>query len=484
MPMNRFRDRVLCAATLAALCAPAALAADKPATPEGAQELSDLFARFLPTAATSLVTVNPEGSNYLISFDLSALNSLLQAAGAAVAYDPATLLYRAAEQADGKWRVTMDSLPKIVTRSEAATSTVDIANFNQTLLIDPAIAWFVSGSASADRGLIKSQEKGSEATIDFGQFRADLSSDAIGGAISSKAKEEIADIAVKISGPGEGTTPVNVSGRVGKANIHVEVEGLKSRKAFELWDLLAGHGARGDLAAHEAELKGLLKELAAPGFSFGEGLEAQKAVVESKIGAVAASDVKYQIGAANAGPQSSVNLAVSLEGLSLPAGLTPPAATELTPSKVDLAATLKGVDFAAAANEAIANMNLQRNDPPISEADSAKVMAALLSPGPLRVELAPSHVRAPAIDADFEGIVRYAPGKPSGAMTIRMRDFDKTMAAVKALGPDISGKALPGLAMAKGLAKSEPDGSLSWLVELGEDRSIKVNGLPLGKAPD
>ena len=58
------------------------------------------------------------------------------------------------------------------------------------------------------------------------------------------------------------------------------------------------------------------------------------------------------------------------------------------------------------------------------------------------------------------------------------------MAAVKDLGPDIAGKAMPGLALAKGLAKSESDGSLSWLVELDAERSIKVNGIPFGKAPD
>ena len=38
--------------------------------------------------------------------------------------------------------------------------------------------------------------------------------------------------------------------------------------------------------------------------------------------------------------------------------------------------------------------------------------------------------------------------------------------------------------MAKGLAKTESDGSLSWLVELGENRSIKINGVPLGRAPE
>ena len=61
---------------------------------------------------------------------------------------------------------------------------------------------------------------------------------------------------------------------------------------------------------------------------------------------------------------------------------------------------------------------------------------------------------APAIDADLQGAVTYDMGKTSGAMTIRMRNFDKTMAAMKALSPDIQHKALPALAMAKGLAKS------------------------------
>ena len=116
-------------------------------------------------------------------------------------------------------------------------------------------------------------------------------------------------------------------------------------------------------------------------------------------------------------------------------------------------------------------------------ADSAKVSAALIGGRPIKVALAPSHVVAPAVDADLQGDLTYAAGKASGAVTVRMRGFDKTMNAVKALGPEVALKALPALAMAKGLAKTETDGALSWLIELGDDRSIKVNGLPLGKAP-
>jgi hypothetical protein len=168
----------------------------------------------------------------------------------------------------------------------------------------------------------------------------------------------------------------------------------------------------------------------------------------------------------------------------LPVGLVPPGAGDLTPSKIDVAATLKGVDLAAAANEWIADLNLQGDGPVISDQDADKVEAALVSAGPIRIEFAPSHIVAPAIDADFAGVIRLDHGKPAAAMTIHMRGFDKTMAAVKALGPDVAGKAMPALALAKGLGKSEGDGSLSWVVELDADRSMKINGIPFGKAPD
>ena len=136
-------------------------------------------------------------------------------------------------------------------------------------------------------------------------------------------------------------------------------------------------------------------------------------------------------------------MGVSAEGLSLPVGLVPPGAGVLTPTKIDVAATFKGIDIAAGANEAIADMSLQGDGPLISDEDSAKVEAALLSAGPIRIEFAPSHIVAPAIDADFVGAIRYEHGRVSAAMTIHMRGFDKTMAAVKAMGPDVAGKAMP-----------------------------------------
>ena len=167
-----------------------------------------------------------------------------------------------------------------------------------------------------------------------------------------------------------------------KALFDLGVDGFKSRKAFDLWSLVAAHPARADLASHEAELKGLLKDLAAPGLKLSEGLEAQKAVITASLGAIALSDFKYQLGAANAGPQSAIDLSVSAEGLSLPVGILPPNAGALTPSRIDIAATLKGIDIAAAANEWISDLASRATGPSSATTTRRRSKPPSSAPGP------------------------------------------------------------------------------------------------------
>ena len=492
MPPIRFRPRRshgrLAPLSLAAalLWALPAVAGDKSATPEGADALRALIAKYLPaaqTGATPLVTVKPDGPHYLVSVDLSALNALLAETG--ISYDPAVILYHAVEQDDGNWRVAMDSLPRIGFHSTDATGAIELTNFRSGALISPAIAWLLSGSANMDKGTFRIENPKITQTIDFGPVQETIATNVGGdGSVSTQVKEEIAELGLKAVGGGDNEAPINFSGRAEKALISLGVDGFKSRKAFDLWGLLAAHPARADLASHEAELKSLLKDLAAPGLKLDEGIEAQKTVITASLGAIALGNFKYRLGAANAGPQSAIDLSISADGLSLPVGLLPPNAGALTPSKIDIVAKLKGIDISAAANEWISDLSLQGEGPLLSDDNAAKVEAAFLSSGPVQIEFAPSHVVAPAVDADFAGSIRLDHSKPTAAITIHARGFDKTMAAVKDLGPDIAGRAMPGLALAKGLAKSESDGSLSWLVELDAERSIKINGIPFGRAPE
>jgi hypothetical protein len=156
---------------------------------------------------------------------------------------------------------------------------------------------------------------------------------------------------------------------------------------------------------------------------------------------------------------------------------------DLTPTSVDVGFKASGFDVAAASAEAIADMHLAGDAPPISAEDNAKVWAKLIGAGPVIVDVPPSRLLAPQLDLSIQGQVRYQGAKPSGTFTVHMRNFDKTMAALKGLGPEAEKKMIPFLAMAKGMAKVEGDGTLTWVGELGADGMMKVNGLPLGKAP-
>ena len=176
MPSSRFRRRLARALLLAtALGGAPGFAADRPATPEGAQLLQAFIAKYLPatSGATPLATAAAEGGHYLISIDLSALNGTLAAVGAGASFDPASLVYKAVEQDDGNWRLVIDSLPKIVSRSGDTTRTLEITNYQATALIDPAIAWFLSGSGSADKGVRKVQGAKIDQTVDFGHAHDD-----------------------------------------------------------------------------------------------------------------------------------------------------------------------------------------------------------------------------------------------------------------------------------------------------------------------
>jgi len=479
--LRRAAPRALLIAALAA--SPAALAADKPATAEGAQSLQSFFSGLLPEAAPgepALVTVKPDGSAYVVTFDFQAMNGLLK--GAPASYEPAVLVYRLYEQDDGNWRFVLGSFPKLVVHSEDVTSTFEVRNFSQTLLFDPAIAWWLNGSARADGGVSTTNAPDLNQTITFGPAKAEYAT-TVGdnGAVSSTAKETFSDLGFKMTGQSKEGQPVNLDGRFESLGFNVGFDGLKTRKLFDALSLVSAN--RDNLGPHADALKGLLHEIVAPGLRLAEGAEGSKGLFTSPFGAITLAGFKIAGGLSDAGPDSAIDLAVSAEGLSLPVGLAPPGAADLTPSKIDVSATLKGIDISAAASTAIDRLRLDGKDRALADEDMAKVAEAFLSAGPLRLELQPSHIAAPAIDADVQGEVNYATGHVSGSVTIRMRNFDKTMAAVKNLGPEVQSRALPGLAMAKGLAKSESDGSLSWIIEVDQNRSISVNGIPLGKAP-
>ncbi len=448
-----------CALSLAAaLCGRfPALAADKPATPEGADALKAFFAKYLPAAqagAPPLVTVTPEGADYLISADLSALNALLKETG--VSYDPATIVYKAVEQDDGNWRVAMDSLPKIGFHSKDATGSLELTNFRSAALIDPAIAWLLSGSASMDKGTFKIQTPKIDPDDRFrprsGDDRDQCRRRRFGfdaGEGGHRRPRPESDRRRR-----QDDAPVNFSGRSDKALVNLGVDGFKSRKAFDLWGLLAAHPPAPTSPRTRPELKGLLKELAAPGLKFSEGIEAQKVVVTASLGAIALggcqiSAWRRQRRAAELDQPQRFSRRIE------PAGWTCPAQRRrLDPVENRHRCNAQGSTSPPPPTRRSPTCGSRATGRLLSDENADKVAAALLSAGPLRIEFAPSHSSRPRS-------TRTSRGHPPRAQQSERRNhdpragFDKTMAAVKDMGPDITGKAIPASRWPKGSPRAK-----------------------------
>ncbi len=75
-------------------------------------------------------------------------------------------------------------MPKIVSHAAEGTSAIEIDNYRQTVVVDPALAWWVSGSASADKGALTMHAPKIDQTIDFGpvsgSYKTTVDADGVG----------------------------------------------------------------------------------------------------------------------------------------------------------------------------------------------------------------------------------------------------------------------------------------------------------------
>ncbi len=405
--------------------------------------------------------------------------------------------FKAFEQDDGAWRIEQADLPPIKgqTKQDDKTleTTMTTTGFKNVMVLDPALGWIRSGDTAIDKMAVQVHGPGVDQTIDMGPLKATSTGKAAAdGALAAEIQETIGAFALtmavdpKIATPKSiaDAKPVNVAANAEGLGADVKFGGVKMKTVLDLWAFLVAHPGRPELAANEAALKTLLSAALANPAAIDESVDMKKLTVLGAQGPIALEGVKIGIAGAATGPTSYFEERFAATSLALPATIVPAMFHDLVPTSFDIGFKLSGFNLTAAGAEAIANMHLAGDGPAISKEDNDKVLAKLLSAGPLIVDIPSSHIVAPQLDIAFEGQVKYTPGgKPTGTITVHMRDFDKTVNAVKGLGPDTEKQMVPALAMAKGLAKTDPDGALSWVGEIGADGVMKVNGLPLGKAP-
>ncbi len=480
------RRTLLACVAWSALVAPA-LAGDLPPTSAGASAIAGVFKTYFGASPS----VAPQGAGYSVSVDFTAPAALF--GGSDIKIEPVKIAFMLFAQDDGSWRVEQKDLPPMSWRSKTddfeMNETVSLTGFKQVSVYDPKIAGVRSGDFSADKVAVVATIPNGKENIDVSGVKGAITgAGGADGSLSGAIKQTfdaldftfVADDKGKDAAQG----PMTVTGKGGGITSDAKFDGLKSHALLDLWAFMVAHPQRADLAANEAAFKTLLaaaaagqpsasNDFAGAGFTF----------ATSRGGGASFDKLAGGVSIAAKGPQSHFEEHFGFSGISLPEGLVPAAYKDLVPTAVDIGVKLSNFDLNAAVQEAITDIKLAGDGPWIDKDAHDKMVAKLIGAGPLVIEIPTSHVVSPVLDLTVDGRAEYGEGgKPVGKITIRMRNFDKTVAALKSLGEDAQQKIVPMLAMAKGLGKADGD-ALVWVCEIGADRVMKVNGLPLGKAP-
>jgi hypothetical protein len=495
------RRAALASCVALAASSASAFAKDLPPSPGSAQKLQAFFAAYIGKQAP--VTITPADPGFMVAFDLAALTELFKTAG--LAFDPATLKYHIVEQDDGAWRVEFANFPTMVARfhMREGGQTIDGAEtfaadgFKGQALIDPAIGFWRSVAGEAGSLSVEAKLPGANETFQFGGLKINGTSQAGGdGAVSATLSQTAANAMFKIdidpsaiktakpSGDASAADaqPYSVTATTNQLSADVKLDGLKTHPLLDLWAFLVAHPTRPELAANEAAFKSLVAAALASQARIEETASVDKIATQIPQGQVTIDSAKFGASGALA-PTGAFGEHFEANGLTLPADLIPAPFGGFAPTAFAIGFRASGFDVASASTEMVADLHLAGDGPAISPDDSAKIRAKLIGPDGVVIDIEPSHILAPLFDVSFEGRIVYKGAKPTGKLTVHMRNFDKTQAALKTLGPEVEKKAAPMLAMAKGLAKTDGDGSLTWVGEIGADGVMKVNGLPLGKSP-
>jgi hypothetical protein len=491
------RRWLLGTAALTLAAATPAFAGDLPASDAGSRTIADFVGAYLGKAALPSIKISSQGLSYLVSFDLGAATAALKPTG--FTYDPAEVKFRVFQQDDGAWRIEQNGIPPLTGHMKLPQGKgggkidgrFELANLNSTMVLDPKIGWLASSKGAADKFTIVESGPGIEEFIELTQLKFDAATKSSGAGLTTTINEPIAAVNIVVDvdpkkadadakGPAK---PVHISAKGEDGSAKIVLKDFQPAPLLDAWRFLTAHPERADYAKDVEGLKSVVNAVIADRLTISEDFSMAKLTFNTEGGPVAIEGGTGGVGIVSNGADSGFSEHVSARALKLPDGLIAPMYAAVIPTSFDIAFQATGFDIASASQEWFADAKLDGDGPVLSEEDRAKVSEKLTQSRPIVVDIKPSHIAAPSLDIALEGKVIIDKGKPSGTVTIRVRDFDKTAQAVQALGQEAQQKLVPMIAMAKGLGKQNPDGTMVWVGELGRDRVRKINGLPLGKSP-
>ncbi len=464
---------------VAALFASPALA--DPATVQGAENLIQVFQTYFGAGAQA-ISVVAHGDIYDLTLDLQPM--LGHATGAGVTGHVSPIALQLGDNGDGTWAVSLDQ-PIVIDLSmpQAFDLKETIASMSFKGTFDERLATFIQAKSTFS-GLTIAQTihapNAPPQTVDMAMDSGILDSTAHASAARGtdfSTTIDVSGLSQTMTTPamaGEAAMPVTIKAE----SLTETVTGTQFMWA-EMVQLAAWLAAHPDPTTQQAELKAILTA-AMPFFGTMQGSGTVHLLsVDTPMGALGVKELGFALTMNGAVTDGNIQEAITLSGLTLPAGLVPAWAEPLVPQAMSLDVQVGDFDAAAAVTTALSALDLPADRTTGPEFD-AKLQAALLPKGTVTLTLNPAALRGAAYELTYEGAMVMGPDMdlPTGTATITLTGADALTAVLNAAPDDMKAQAMMGFAMARGMAKAQGD-KLVWQIEAATPGALSINGMDL-----
>ena len=453
-----------------------------PATQGGADHLTSVFQTYLGTTA-DVVSVKPNGDVYDLTLDATPLIAMGKASGLTGTVTPIELTLT--DNGDATWGVSMDqaisiavAMPNVFDiKEDVASQTLD-GTFDESLMSFSELKGEFSGvKASETVQTPNAPATSAEVALDKGTIELAGAAGASGG-VDLTATLNASGLTETMMAPmaaGQPAAPIKIS--AGGLSEDIKGSGVVFDGIYKLGAWFAAHP---DQASKDADKAGL-KAILTAGMPFFANMAATgkvtKISVDSPVGTVGLDEVGFSVDVNGAVADGKFREALSVSGLTLPAGLVPAWAAPILPKKVSLDVQVTDFDAAAGLTAALGALDMPAGGMTDMTDYNAKVQAAFLPKSTVTITLNPGSLAGEGYELTYEGAMVAGPSTPvpTGTAKLTLSGADKLQAAISAAPDDMKAQAMMGFGMAQGMAK--PDGDkLVWVVDASKPGQILVNG--------
>ncbi len=456
----------------------------EPATDAGAQKLIEAFTTYLGAYA-GMVTVTPQGDTYEVKIDPTDLMAGLKAQGASGTVLPVVLML--ADMGDGKWKVTQDG-PFAIAMQMPGLISFDLKAANQSWsgVYDESLKAFESSKGEVT-GLTMSehvtQPGEPEMNVAYSIDKVTLESSstaAASGGVDSAITYGISGLNETFTVPAspQMPTPMDITIQVESYVSDATVAAMRSSEVLDLWAWFVAHP---DKAAVEADFDAMKDKLRAalPLFDAVTSTGTMTNLTgTTPFGALSAEAADITIEMNGVTADGRLREKIALTGLKLPTEVMPIWVPALLPDAMTLDFTVDSFNLAAPAQILLDTM--KPGEKPSPEVN-AQLMQAFMPDGLVHLTLAPTGISSAMYNLSVESDLRAGPALPVpvGTAFVKITGLDAVMTALQSAPPEVSQQAIPGMMMARGLAKNDGPDSYSWQIEMAEGGNISVNGMDM-----